>query len=231
MLVQALVPELAVEALDVGVLGGLAGGVQQMADASGSCPGQEGPAGELRPLVGAHSLGATPEACSLLQQPNPIPTAHAKVHGQLNTFVAEVVCHRQALDAPAVGKAVRDEIHAPDLIDPAGGGQRNGFHRQATFAAPLADRQARRLIQAVDTLVVVLCTLDAQQIHHPPVAEAPTLVGDGDDGVLKFLVAFAHRRRIPVGVSRQPRKAAGTAFGEVTGHHHPFCRLPACLRG
>ena len=46
LFVQALVSEFAVEALDVGVLRGLAGFVDQMAHAALVCPGHEGAAGE-----------------------------------------------------------------------------------------------------------------------------------------------------------------------------------------
>src|SRR5690349_6869086 len=56
VLVQALVAELAIEALDVGVLRRLARLVQDVLDALGPCPRQEGSAGELRPLVGADGL-------------------------------------------------------------------------------------------------------------------------------------------------------------------------------
>jgi hypothetical protein len=34
--------------------------------------------------------------------------------------VAEVIGHGQALDAPPVGQAVADEVHAPHLVDALG---------------------------------------------------------------------------------------------------------------
>ena len=54
LLIQALVAELAVEALDAGVLRRATRVVEQMAHAAAVCPGHEGAAGELWPLVGAH---------------------------------------------------------------------------------------------------------------------------------------------------------------------------------
>ena len=44
----------------------------------------------------------------------------AVVHGDVHALVAEVVGHRRALQAPAVGQTVADEIHAPYLVDAAG---------------------------------------------------------------------------------------------------------------
>jgi hypothetical protein len=41
--------------------------------------------------------------------------------------VAEVIGHGQTLDAPAVGQAVADEVHAPDLIDRLGDLQRHAL--------------------------------------------------------------------------------------------------------
>lgn len=54
LLVQAFVPELAVEPLDVTVLHGAPGFDQDVANAVGMRPGHEGAAGELRPVVRSH---------------------------------------------------------------------------------------------------------------------------------------------------------------------------------
>ena len=54
MLVQALVPELAVEALDVAVLHRPPGLDEDVPNAVGLCPGHEYCAGELRAVVGPH---------------------------------------------------------------------------------------------------------------------------------------------------------------------------------
>ena len=62
VLVQALVAELAVEALDVGVLRRLAGLDQAQLDAALVGPLVERPARELRPLVGPDRLRQRPEA-------------------------------------------------------------------------------------------------------------------------------------------------------------------------
>lgn len=56
LLIQALVPELAVEALDVAVLHGAARLDEDVQDAMRAGPGHEGPAGGLRAVVGAHRM-------------------------------------------------------------------------------------------------------------------------------------------------------------------------------
>src|SRR5574343_69947 len=54
VLVQALIAEPPVETLDVAVLHGSSGFDQDVPDAVALRPGDEGPAGELRPVVGSH---------------------------------------------------------------------------------------------------------------------------------------------------------------------------------
>jgi hypothetical protein len=65
MAVQAFVPELAVEALDVAVLHWPAWLNQDVANAIGLCPALKRPAGKFRPVVGAdHNRLAPKQRCS-----------------------------------------------------------------------------------------------------------------------------------------------------------------------
>src|SRR5574337_400144 len=116
MLVQALVPELAVEALDVAVLHWSARLYQEMENATGMRPGHESTTGELRAVVGPHCAWVAPEGSGLVQQPGHVLARNTEVGGDIDAFVTEVVGHRQALDAPAVGQAVADKVHAPHFI-------------------------------------------------------------------------------------------------------------------
>ena len=68
LFVQALVPELAVEALDVAVLHGPSRLDQDVTDAMGLRPAHEGATGELRAVVGAHSQRVASEHGRLIQQ-------------------------------------------------------------------------------------------------------------------------------------------------------------------
>lgn len=113
MFVEALVTELAVEAFDVAVLHGLAGVDQQVLDPVLLGPGDEGPAGELGTVIGAHGARVTAEAGRLVQQAHYIGTTDAVVDGDVHALAGEVVGDRQALDPASVGQRIADEVHAP----------------------------------------------------------------------------------------------------------------------
>src|SRR6185312_9920345 len=72
LLVQVLVPELAVEALDVAVLHGPAWLDQDVANAMGIGPPHEGSAGELRAVVGTHGLRVAAEGGRAIEQPRDV---------------------------------------------------------------------------------------------------------------------------------------------------------------
>ena len=67
--VQALVSELAIEALKIAVLHRAARRDQEVPDAMALGPSHECPAGELRTVVGSNSQWITPEDGSAVQQP------------------------------------------------------------------------------------------------------------------------------------------------------------------
>ena len=73
-LVQVLVPELAVEALDVAVLHGAPRLDQDVANAMRLRPGHEGPAGELWTVVGTYSLRVPAKQRSAVQHPGHVMT-------------------------------------------------------------------------------------------------------------------------------------------------------------
>ena len=104
VLVEAFIPELAVEAFNVGVLGWLARLNQDVLDASCLHPCHEGPACELRSVVGPDGLWIAPEACSSLKDSGDVRARHGQVYCDVHTFMAEVVGNGQALDAPAVAQ-------------------------------------------------------------------------------------------------------------------------------
>ncbi len=47
-----------------------------------------------------------PKARSLLQHPGDVLPRDAEAHGNVHTFVAEVIGYRQVLQAPAIGQAI-----------------------------------------------------------------------------------------------------------------------------
>lgn len=135
VLVQALGAELAIEALDVGVLRELAWLVEDVG------PGHEGTAREFWLLVGSHGLRVAPEPRNLVEHAHDALAADAMVHSDVHALVAEVVSHGRTLDAPPAGQAVADEVHAPDFIDGPVLVQRHAFELQALLAAPLTHRR------------------------------------------------------------------------------------------
>lgn len=115
VLMEALVAEFAVEALDVAVLHGAPWLDEGVPNVVFLGSGDEGPAGEFRAVVGSDSGRVVPEACALVQQPGRRQAAATVAHGDLHAIVAEVIGHGQALDAPSVGQAVAAEVRAPHL--------------------------------------------------------------------------------------------------------------------
>src|SRR3954471_1645206 len=98
VLVQALVAELAVEALDVAVLHRPAGLDQDVPNAVPLRPRHEGAAGELRTVVGAHGRRVAAEPRRLIEQPRDVLARDSEVDRDLHAFVAEVVRNREAFD-------------------------------------------------------------------------------------------------------------------------------------
>ena len=100
VLVEALIPEGAVKALDVSVLALAARLDQDVFDAMLLCPGHERTAGELRPVVSSDRLGVATKGSCPVQQPGHIVATHAEVCGDVYAFTREVIGYRQAFDAP-----------------------------------------------------------------------------------------------------------------------------------
>ena len=154
LLVQALVTKLAVETLDVAVLHGPAWLRQDVPHAVCVGPGHEGPACELRTVVRSHGQWVASEGGRLVEQACDVLPRDPVVYGNVHALVAEVIGHRQALDTPAIGQAVRYKIHTPHIVDLLR--QLQG-HPLAWWAFDLlapAHGQIGIFVQAVDPLVV-----------------------------------------------------------------------------
>lgn len=102
LLVQALVAELAVEALDVAVLHGLARSDQDVPDAMAGGPGHEGSTGELRAVIGPHRRGVAAEDRCLVEHACHVRARDAEIHGDVDALVAEVIGHQWSLAAGRV---------------------------------------------------------------------------------------------------------------------------------
>ena len=89
VVVQAFVPEVAVEAFDVAVLHESAGLDQDVPDALALRPCHEGPARELRPVVSSYRQQVATKDCSAVQQPGHVVPRDAVVGRDVHTLMAE----------------------------------------------------------------------------------------------------------------------------------------------
>ena len=90
--------------------------------------------------------------------------ANAKVSGDVYAFVREVVCHRQAFDAPGDGakptNGITNEVHAPGLIHCQSGYQWY-THANALDLLAFPDRQTFSDVDAIHTFVIDARKLEA----------------------------------------------------------------------
>ena len=197
LLVQALVPELAVEALDVAVLHGPARLDQDVAYTMAVGPGRKGPTGELRAVVGAHGQRVAAEGGRAIQQPRHVLARDAPVHCDVHALVAEVIDHRETFDAPASTETVADEIHAPDLIDASGQLERHALRRRPSDLPAPAHGKVGFAVQPVHAFVVQPGKLRAQHVVNAPVAKSSARVGNLDDLAGQFALAFVRLALYP----------------------------------
>jgi hypothetical protein len=220
LLVQALVPELSVEALDVAVLHGPAWLDQNVANTVAVRPGHEGPTGELRTVVGANGQRVATKDGRAIKQPGDVLTRDAPVHGNVHALVAEVVGHRQKFDASSIGQAVADEVHAPHLVDALGQLQRHPLRGGPLGLLALAHGQVGFAVQAIHAFVVHAGKLRAQQIVDAAVAKATARLGDLDDLAAQVFAHLVGLGWVAVTVAGEPHKAASPALGQVMQLDH-----------
>jgi len=231
VLIEALIAELAVEALDVAVLHGAARLDQQVRDAVLLRPGDEGPAGELWPIVGTQGARIAAEPGGPLQHPHDTGAADAVVNGNVDALVGEVIGDGQAFQAATVGQRVADEIHAPDRIGRRRQRQRLALAGRTADLLAAAHGQVRLAIQAIDLLVVHVRVLQTQQVMQAAVAEPAARQRQFDDPGRQRLRRRRLLGRMAEGIAGQPRKAAGPTLAHGTCLEHAADRLALALRG
>ncbi len=157
VLIEALIPEDAVKALNVCVLRRTARLNQDVLEVVLLSLCNEGPASKLRPVVGSDSLGVAPKQCCSVQKTGHVIPAIAKVSCDIHALVREVVSDRQAFDAPGDGawpsNGITKEVHAPRLVDFQ---SRHQWYTHANTFGLLAfpDRQTLSGVDAVHTFVI-----------------------------------------------------------------------------
>lgn len=162
VIVEAFIPEAAVEAFDEGVLGGLAGLNQFELDAVPIGPLVQCPPRELWPLVGSDSSGIAAEGRDAVEDAGDIGAADGLICDDVDGFPRVVIDHGQALDPAAAGQRIEDEIHRPDLVRRSRHFQWFPVDCHAVTLATSAHGEARIAIDPVHALVVRLHALAAQ---------------------------------------------------------------------
>lgn len=132
MLVEAFIAEAAVEGLDIRVLRRLARRDQSQREAALVRPGEQGAPAELGAIVRAAHLWESPAGGELLQHPRDRTSSEGPRRHNRDRLGRGVIHDGQALQHPALGGAIKDEVGGPDLID-APGAQRRLTVRQGTF--------------------------------------------------------------------------------------------------
>src|SRR4029077_13817951 len=130
---QQLVPEAAIEALNEGVLGGLAGCDVVPVDPCFLRPLQDRPAGELGAVVG-NTHGGSAAAGDNGVELSCDPQARERGIGhQAEALPGKVVDHSQDPETAAISHNIADEVHGPALVRPPG-----DRHRGSAAERPLA---------------------------------------------------------------------------------------------
>jgi len=116
MLVEAVIAEGAIEALDEGVLHRFARLDMMESNAGALSPEVEGFAGELRAIVHGDDLRKTTRESQALENGNDGGPADGGVDMDGQTLAGEVIDERQAAEAATGGQLVLDKVHRPAFI-------------------------------------------------------------------------------------------------------------------
>lgn len=152
--VQHFGAEGAVEAFDVGVLGGLAGLVQHQPDVVGAGPLIQSPAGEPWALVGPDGRRIAAEAAYHPQDVGDALAIDSASHREPHGFLGAVLDHCEAFDRSAVGRSV---MPTPALcLAPK--------HTMAEYCGFLVNTVAVLPVRSVLTQVIPVGTDDFRQL-------------------------------------------------------------------
>ncbi len=225
-LVQQLVPEPSVEALDESVLARLPGGDVVPGDAAFVGPAQHGIGGQFGAVVrdDRHRL-ATPrdEVVELTRDPE---ARDRGIGDERQAFPRAVVDHRQDSEAPAIDHLIVHEIERPALVRRRGQRDRRP-HAQGTFAPAAApDHQPFRLVEPINALAVHDMPLAPQQYVKPPIAEAPALVRQLPQPLAQRRVRWP-AWAVPHAGAIDPDKATGPPLAHAEGRLKMNASLPA----
>ena len=175
--VQALVAQLAVEALDVTVLYRSARTDEVQVHTVAIRPVVEGLTGELCSVVDSDRLRCTSLQHHLVQRCCDLLAAQRVVGQKRHALARVLIDHRQHSYPTVVGQSLGHEVHRPLLVRTQCRSERHALALRS-FLAPLCSHdQALLGIQPVDALGVHFPALALEKHSQPPVAVAHTAAG------------------------------------------------------
>ena len=154
MLVEAVIAEGAIEALDEGVLHRFARLHMMESNAGALSPEVEGFAGELRAIVHGDGLGKTTRESQALENGNDRGPADGGVDMDGQALAREVIDERQAAEAATGGQLVVDKVHRPAFIGSSGHGEWHAGHRRQFPAALAPQGESFLTIEALGAFVI-----------------------------------------------------------------------------
>lgn len=118
VLVEALVPEFAVQALDEGVLCGLSGLDEAEIDVVLLGPKEHGLTGEFAPVVADNQRGKGAAAAKLIEKTGHAAARYGNGSELADNFSGVIIHDVQNAKSTAIAELVRNKVHRPSQIGP-----------------------------------------------------------------------------------------------------------------
>ena len=181
--VQRLSSEAAVESLNEGVLGRLAGLDVVDADIVRLAPAGEGPPQELGAVVDPQRLGQSPRGAQPLEDANRALRSQRGVRLNDQGFPAVVVDDAEHPHLDSASQRIGQEVGRPSVVDSIGRPQRRGIPRGQPPPDQAGQIEPHRPIHPIDALFVPGEALPAKQVA----VLAESRLGEGDQEPLQGL--------------------------------------------
>ena len=163
MLIEALVPQPTVEALNKRVLHGLAGLDEVDSDMVIVCPAVERNTREFRPIIGRYDLRAASRQNEPIEYSRYSLAVDRRIDFNSKALFGEDIKDREGFDLPAVPEAIRYEVHRPALV-----GSRcfRQFHADRRCPLVALARLEREVVLSVNTLGALMVLHELLAAQH-----------------------------------------------------------------
>src|SRR5579871_6079723 len=233
-LVQELIAQSSVEALDESVLCRLAGRNVVPFDPALLRPAQHRQTGQLGAVVGDDHGRTATHGDDRLELAHDPQSRQRRVGDQRQAFAREVVDDGEDAEPSPVRERIRQKVHAPALVGTLRDCHWRPRSNRALAAAAAANLQPLLTIEPAELLVVHGNALTREQDVKPPVAKAPAnrrqlAQPRPNSRVIRASAAVSHRRPIGPECRTRPPLAdliRGTKVNDGLspggGRHHFF---------